>query len=77
MVRTILRHFRYVRHPSNSPAFAGQNHLGLPEDTPIDLSGETAMGQWKDDKFVVQVNRFDHPWSHFWHETPRQEWASY
>ena len=38
------------------------------------LTGETALGKIIDDKFQVQVDRFEHPWSHFWHETPEAEW---
>jgi hypothetical protein len=39
------------------------------------LVGETAIGQMVDGVFKVQVDRFDHPWSHFWHETPKGDWV--
>ena len=40
------------------------------------LKGETALGtiRMRDAEFVVQVDRFDHPWSHGWHATPEKDW---
>lgn len=40
------------------------------------LKGETALGTIRiaDGEFVVQVDRFDHPWSHGWHVTPEKDW---
>jgi len=69
-----MKNYRYVRHASNAPAYAGTNHLGFPEDTPILLAGETALGQTVDGVFKVQVDRHEHPWAYGWHETPREDW---
>ena len=38
------------------------------------LIGETAVGQMLGGVFKVQVDRFDHPWSHGWHETLADDW---
>lgn len=35
----------------------------------------TALGQEDDGVFKVQVDEFQHPWSHGWHETPREDWC--
>ncbi len=70
----IIRHFHYIGIDTTS--LAGENHLGLDPDTPVSLIGESAMGQMIDGVFKVQVNRFTHPWSHFWHETPREDWSA-
>lgn len=34
----------------------------------------TALGQEIDGVFKVQVDKFEHSWSHGWHETPREDW---
>ena len=39
------------------------------------LIGETAVGQMLGGVFKVQVDRFEHPWSHHWHETPPSDWT--
>jgi len=36
--------------------------------------GTTALGQTIGGVFKVQVDRFEHPWSHGWHETPADDW---
>jgi hypothetical protein len=36
--------------------------------------GKTALGRFWDGIFVVQVDEFDHMWSHGWHETPVADW---
>ena len=39
------------------------------------LYDETALGQIVSGVFKVQVDRFDHPWSHLWHITPEKDWC--
>lgn len=39
-----------------------------------DLKGQTALGQTLA-SFVVQVDNFEHRWSHGWHLTDRKHWV--
>ncbi len=70
---TEVKHYRYVGSPAAAPP-AGENHLGLAADVPVTLAGETALGQEIGGVFRVQVDRFAHPWSHYWHETTVGDW---
>ncbi len=46
-------------------------YIGLEEF----LKGETALGKWgRGLKFYVQVDRFDHEWSHGWWLTDADDW---
>ena len=39
------------------------------------LIGQTALGKFDSDgSFAVQVDKFDHEWSHKWHKTPICDW---
>lgn len=40
------------------------------------LTKETALVQGTSDPtiIIVQVDRFEHPWSHGWHSTPTKDW---
>jgi hypothetical protein len=38
------------------------------------LIGEEAIGRMIDGVFKIQVHRFNHPWSHGWHETLKEDW---
>ena len=74
MVSGLIRNYRYKNTSGRSIVLAGPNHRGLDPNTTVSLIGESALGQHIDGVFKVQVNRFDHPWSHGWHETPREEY---
>lgn len=54
-----MKHYKYV----------GDNMRTI-----VILSGETALGHEINGVFKVQVDRFEHPWSHGWHDTYREEW---
>ena len=43
---------------------------------PFLAAGETALGRVRPGTriFEVQVDRFEHPWSHGWHETSICDW---
>jgi len=51
----------------------GMNHYRYIGDDDF-LVGKTALGRMIDGVFKVQVDRFDHPWSHYWHESPEEQW---
>ena len=37
--------------------------------------GHTALGVHEDGVFKVQMDDFDHPMSHGWHEAPEGDWV--
>ena len=53
-----MKHYRYI---GAEPSLVGTTALGQM------IGGELQV-------FKVQVDRFDHPWSHFWWETLEADW---
>lgn len=41
----------------------------------VQLRDCTALGRKSIDEFRVQVDSFDHPWSHGWHLSPESDWV--